>query len=80
MANDDRKQEDRCQMYLFYCFKNLHILGARTVLANLWWKYRNYALNGPLARSPRKMVERHWAFVRSLARALHLCRQESVCA
>jgi glycosyltransferase involved in cell wall biosynthesis len=77
IANDDRKQEDRCRMYLFYCFKNRHILGAPTVFANLWWKYRNYALNGPLVRTPRKMVERHWAFIRSLARALHLCRQAS---
>jgi glycosyltransferase involved in cell wall biosynthesis len=79
-ANEDRKQEDRCRLYLFYCLKNLHVLGARTVLANLWGKYRSYAFNGPLLRSPRKMVARHWGFVRSLARALHLCRQESVCA
>lgn len=77
-VDEERKVEERCRMYLFFCFKNRAILGVLTTVHNVWKSYRHYSMNRSSIRTWRRFANRQTLFLRSLVGALRLVRTEWV--
>jgi glycosyltransferase involved in cell wall biosynthesis len=72
-GDEERQRADRCRLYLFLSVKNWSAIGTPAVLRNLWFAYRNYALNRDLLREPGRMMLRQFRFALNLMNSARMC-------
>jgi GT2 family glycosyltransferase len=70
----ERKEQERCRLFLYFSFKNRAILGLPAVGLNVWKAYRSYTLGHRLIQTRDKLLKRQFRFIRNLAAAAAMCR------
>ena len=74
----EKKAEEQCRLYLFFCLKNRRIFGLARTMRAVWQAYRQYSLNRSLIQSWRTACGRQLLFARSVIGALRLIRSPKV--
>ncbi|HXP85600.1 MAG TPA: glycosyltransferase family A protein [Bryobacteraceae bacterium] len=72
-SDEERRRAEQCRMYLFLNVKNWTAIGTPMVMRNLWFAYRNYALNRDLLRAPARLLFRQGRFMLNLMKSARMC-------
>jgi glycosyltransferase involved in cell wall biosynthesis len=72
-SDEERRRAEQCRMYLFLTVKNWTAIGTPRAMRNLWFAYRNYALNRGLLRAPAHLLVRQLRFALNLMKSARMC-------
>ena len=73
-ADEEKRDEHRYLLFLYFVLKNRAILGAKQTVRNVWITYRNYAFNRPLFVSGR-LRRRQALFLKNFFAALRMASE-----